>query len=72
MAKAVGGSDQGKAVALRSTANRITHIIIPVFMGGIAEIIGIANSFYVVGGVVLAMIVLLGLYVWRLSEVSGR
>ena len=72
MAKAVGGREQGKAVALRSTANRITHIIVPMFMGGIAEFIGIANSFYVVGGVVLAMIAMLGLYVWRSPEVSGR
>lgn len=63
--KAVGPGVQGKAVGLRTTANRAAQTVLPVIMGAIAEVVGIANSFYVVGGVLLALIALVAVYARR-------
>lgn len=49
MLKTCGGDAHGRAIGLRATANRITSIGAPVLMGAIAEAIGIAASFYVMG-----------------------
>ncbi len=51
------GKAQGKAVGLRTTVNRLAILATPVLMGAIAEVIGIANSFYVVGGFLIALMV---------------
>jgi MFS family permease len=57
MLKTAGSDAQGRAIGLRSTANRVTAIGAPVLMGAIAEIIGIEASFYVMGAVAsLAMV----------------
>ena len=52
------GDDQGKAVGLRTTVNRLAILGVPVIMGAIAEVLGIAASFYVVGGFLIALMVL--------------
>jgi len=58
MLNTAGRDGHGRAIGLRSTANRITAIGAPVLMGGIAELIGIEASFYVMGGIAsLVMIV---------------
>lgn len=44
---------RGKAVGLRTTVNRIAILVIPILMGAVAEVFGIAASFYVVGGALL-------------------
>ncbi len=46
---------RGKAVGLRTTVNRLAVLATPVFMGAVAEFVGIANSFYIVGAVLIAM-----------------
>ncbi|MBT3791763.1 MAG: MFS transporter [Rhodospirillales bacterium] len=53
------GRQQGKGVGLRTTVNRLSILVTPVIMGAMAEFIGIAPTFYVVGG----FLVLLMLFV---------
>lgn len=62
---------RGKAAGLRGTANRAASITAPVFMGGLAEIIGIESSFYAVGAVVTVLMGLLALHVIRSPELSA-
>lgn len=63
--RAVGPGVQGKAVGLRTTANRAAQTVLPILMGAIAEVVGIANSFYVIGGALLALIALVAVYTKR-------
>lgn len=49
------GQSQGKAVGLRTTVNRIAILATPIAMGAVAEVLGIAASFYVVGGLLIAL-----------------
>ncbi|MEE8283448.1 MAG: MFS transporter, partial [Alphaproteobacteria bacterium] len=62
MLNTVGTDAQGRAIGLRSTANRITAIGAPVAMGGIAEVIGIEASFYVMG--VIASLAMIAMAAW--------
>lgn len=62
MLKTAGSEGHGRAIGLRSTANRITAIGAPVLMGGIAEAIGIEASFYVMG--VIASIGMIAVAAW--------
>ncbi len=57
-----GPGDQGKVIGLRATANRVTSIAAPVLMGAIAEVVGIENSFYILG--VIATVTMLGILLW--------
>jgi predicted MFS family arabinose efflux permease len=61
MAQSAGDS-QGKAVGLRTTVNRLAILIVPVIMGAVAEILGIAASFYIVGALLIALMLFVG---WR-------
>ncbi len=54
------GDAQGKAVGLRTTVNRLAILAIPVVMGGVAEVLGIAASFYVVGALLIVLMLLVG------------
>jgi MFS family permease len=45
---------QGTSVGLRTTVNRAAAAITPLAMGGVAEFTGIATSFYLIGGALLA------------------
>jgi len=56
VAQGAGTAGQGKGAALRVTIGRVAAVVLPVVMGGIAKLFGIAVSFYVVGGAILAMI----------------
>jgi MFS family permease len=62
MAGASPPSVQGQTVGLRTTANRAAATLVPVAMGGLIELIGLAESFYVMGG----LMVLACLWVWIL------
>lgn len=54
-ARAAGPHRQGATVALRVTVNRFVSIILPPILGIIADTAGIEMSFYLLGGVLLAM-----------------
>jgi MFS family permease len=59
ISRVTGRQDQGKAVGLRATNNRITTTFIPIAMGGIVEIIGLGLSFPVICGTLVAIQALL-------------
>lgn len=69
--KVVGRGEQGKAVGLRTTANRLAATFMPVLMGLIVQWAGLEASFYITGGAVLALLGLLALYA-RAMGVPGR
>jgi len=68
--RGAGRSNQGKAVGLRGTANRIASIIAPLGMGVIAEVAGLEASFYIVGGAISLILVAVGIYLCRRPELS--
>ena len=47
--RGAGRENQGKAVGLRGTANRIASVLSPLAMGAIAEAVGLEAAFYIVG-----------------------
>lgn len=62
LATNVGPSLQGRVTAMRISFNRFGGMCVPPIMGGLAEFIGLANSFYVVG--VAGVLALCGLSIW--------
>ncbi len=59
------GDAQGKAVGLRTTANRIAVMVIPVIMGAVIEVFGLVNSFYIVGTVLMALMAWSTIHLYR-------
>jgi MFS family permease len=68
--RGAGAGNQGKAVGLRGTANRIASIVSPLAMGAIAEAVGLELSFYVVGIVATVAMTAIGVYLWRRPDVA--
>src|SRR5215469_12575939 len=56
-ARAVGRHQQGSVVGLRQTGQRLTSILIPPVMGGIADRWGASESFIIFGAVMLLLCV---------------
>ena len=69
--RAVGVESRGKASGVRGTCNRIASIGAPVMMGGLAELVGIELSFYIVGLLVTLLMGALVLHVKRSPELSA-
>jgi len=69
--RAVGPSVQGKAAGIRGTRNRVASIVAPVFMGGLAEFVGIEASFFVVGAVVTVLMGVLVMHVIRSPDLTA-
>ncbi len=59
MSQSVGRADQGKAVGLRTTTNRLASVLIPIAMGAVIEVTGIETGFLVIGGILLVLCLLL-------------
>jgi predicted MFS family arabinose efflux permease len=55
----------GRVTAMRISFNRLGGAVVPLVMGALAEIVGIANSFYIVGAVGMAMLAVLAIWVAR-------
>jgi len=51
-ARAVGRHQQGAVVGLRQTGQRLTSIMIPPLMGGIADRWGVSESFFILGALI--------------------
>jgi MFS family permease len=68
--RGAGRENQGKAIGLRGTANRIASIVSPLAMGAIAEAVGLEHSFYVVGALVSVVMVGLAIYLWRNPRIA--
>lgn len=64
-ARAVGRHQQGAVVGLRQTGQRLTSIMIPPLMGGIADRWGVSQSFFILGTLMLLLCVPLALMIRR-------
>ena len=67
-ARAVGRHQQGAVVGLRQTGQRLTSILIPPLMGGIADHWGVGQSFFVFAALMLLLCALLGLIIRRIAR----
>jgi MFS family permease len=65
LAKNVAMGLQGRIMALRVAFNRGGGALVPLAAGAIAEVVGIGNSFYVIGGIGGIMLILLSVWVAR-------
>lgn len=66
-ARAVGRHQQGAVVGLRQTGQRLSSILIPPVMGGIADRFGTGESFLIYGALMLPLCGLLALVIRRLQ-----
>jgi len=71
-ARAVGRHQQGAVVGLRQTGQRLTSIVIPPLMGGIADHWGVSESFFVLGALMLLLCVPLALLTRRAMRSASR
>jgi MFS family permease len=67
-AKSVGRHQQGAVVGLRQTGQRLTSIMIPPLMGGIADRWGVSESFAILGAFMLLLCVPLALVTRRAAR----
>lgn len=63
LARSVPAGLLGRVTAMRISFNRFGGAVVPLVMGALAEIVGIANSFYIIGAVGVALLALLSLWV---------
>ena len=63
--------EQGKAIGLRATANRITSIGTPIAMGAIADWLGLEYAFYAIGVIATLMILLMTFYIARHPDIHA-
>jgi MFS family permease len=68
--RGAGRENQGKAIGLRGTANRISSILSPLAMGVIAQAFGLELSFYVVGALVSLVMIGIAIYLWRRPDIA--
>jgi len=72
-ARAVGRHQQGAVVGLRQTGQRLTSIVVPPLMGGIADRCGVSESFFILGGLTLVLCLPLALMTRRAAcSEAGR
>ena len=67
-ARAVGRNQQGAVVGLRQTGQRLSSILIPPVMGGIADRFGTGQSFLIYATIMLPLCALLALVLRRLGR----
>ena len=65
MARSTGEGHQGKSAGLRTTANQLSAAVIPVLVGGVVELVGLEESFYTVGAV---LVVIMGMVAYAVSK----
>jgi MFS family permease len=71
-ARAVGRHQQGAVVGLRQTGQRLTSIVIPPLMGGIADHSGVSESFFILGALMLLLCVPLALLARRAGRSASQ
>src|ERR1700736_2672805 len=69
-ARAVGRHQQGTIAGLRQIGQRLTSILIPPLMGGIADRWGASESFVILGALMLLLSVPLALITRRAARMS--
>ena len=70
--QAVPISQQGAVVGLRQTVNRGAAILVPPIMGLFADHWGIAESFFILGTILLAMCCMMMVWVYHMSGTKVR
>jgi MFS family permease len=68
--RGAGRENQGKAIGLRGTANRISSILSPLAMGALAQAFGLELSFYLVGALMSTVMLGIAIYLWRRPEIA--
>ena len=63
LARSVPAGLLGRVTAMRISFNRFGGAVVPLVMGALAEIVGIANSFYIIGAIGVVLLALLSLWV---------
>lgn len=72
LGRALGAESQGMGVGLRTTVNRGASLLVPILMGLAADAVGIENSFLVMGGLLLVIIAVAGLFVLVRPDLGRR
>lgn len=72
ISRAVGPMAQGRSLALRATASRLSSAVVPVVMGVVADAVGVEESFYIVGAAVILVLALMALIVARSPAFAAR
>lgn len=70
-ARAVGRHQQGAVVGLRQTGQRLSSIMIPPLMGGIADRWGVSESFFILGALMLLLCLPVALIIRRTGRVRS-
>lgn len=70
--RGAGRSNQGKAVGLRGTANRLASILAPLLMGAIGELVGLRYAFYLVGALTSLAMVCIAVYLLRNPQIARK
>lgn len=68
--RGAGAGNQGKAIGVRGTANRIFSILSPLAMGAIAEFLGLELSFYAIGLFSTILMAAIAVYLWRRPDIA--
>ena len=72
ISRALDSQSQARGVALRTTGNRLGAILLPIIMGFVAEAVGVAASFVIIGGGLLLMVAVIAVLVARAEAFAGR
>ena len=72
LGRALNPTTQGKGVGLRTTTNRVMNTALPPVVGGIVEISGLENAFYIVGGIGTVLMGFLFIHAWRHNAFQER
>jgi MFS family permease len=65
LARSAGPGRQGLGVGLRTTANRLASLVIPVAMGAAADLFGLVGAFLAVGAGLALALVVMGIVITR-------
>ena len=65
LGQAVAATEQGVGAGLRTTVNRLASSVVPPLMGAVAELVGIRNSFFIMGALLLIILGFSALFVKR-------
>ena len=69
--RGAGSGNQGKAIGLRGTANRIAALVAPLGMGLIAEAVGAEAAFYIVAAATSTVLMAIAVYLWHRPDIAA-
>ncbi len=65
LSKAVPKTMQGMSVGLRTTVNRVSSLVVPLVMGAVIEGVGLADSFLLVGAILMLGVLITAWFIYR-------